>query len=47
MSIYHPYCVKCLKQPNAETKEFYDYRFAKPTCVECVGEYNLEPEENA
>lgn len=45
MSKYYPYCEKCLEQPNAKTKEFYDYRFEKPICITCVEEYGLEPEE--
>lgn len=39
---YYPYCEKCLKQPNAKTKEFYDYRFDYPVCIDCVREYDLE-----
>ena len=45
MSQYHPYCEKCLEQPNAKTKEFYDYSFDKPICIACVDKYGLEPEE--
>ena len=44
MSQYYPYCEKCLEQPNAKTKEFYDYRFDKPICIACVEKYDLEPE---
>jgi hypothetical protein len=44
MSQYYPYCEKCLKQPNAKTLEFYDYRFDKPVCIDCVEKYDLEPE---
>jgi hypothetical protein len=44
MSIYYPYCEKCLAQPNKKTKEFYDYRFEYPVCITCVDEQNLEPE---
>jgi hypothetical protein len=43
---YFPYCVKCLKQPDQKTKEFYDYRFEVPVCLECVENHNLKPEEN-
>lgn len=41
MSVYFPYCEKCLKQPTAETKEFYDYRLEKPTCLNCAVEFGL------
>lgn len=44
---YFPYCVICLSQPNAKTKEFYDYRFDDPTCIECVKKNNLEPDEES
>jgi hypothetical protein len=44
MSDYYPYCEKCLEQPDATTKEFYDYRFDKPVCIACVDKYGLEPE---
>lgn len=42
---YYPYCERCLKQPNAKTKEFYDYRFDTPVCIECVEAFNLTPDE--
>ena len=47
MSDYYPYCEKCLRQPTANSKEFYDYRFDKPVCISCVEEYGLEPESNS
>jgi hypothetical protein len=40
-----PYCEKCLKQPKREFDQFYDYRFEYPVCIDCVREYDLEPEE--
>jgi hypothetical protein len=43
-STYFPYCVKCLKQPNTNTTEFYDYSFEDPTCISCVEKFDLEPE---
>lgn len=46
MSKYFPYCVRCLEQPNAKTKDFYDFRFEEPVCLSCVELYDLEPDEN-
>jgi hypothetical protein len=47
-SQYYAYCVKCLKQPKTGREadsEFYDFRFDEPTCLSCVEEYDLEPDE--
>lgn len=46
MSVYYPYCEKCLNQPTATDKDFYDYRFNKPVCIACVEALGLEPEED-
>ena len=49
MSVYYPYCEKCLEQPKTGREadsQFYDYRFEIPVCLSCVEMYNLEPEES-
>jgi hypothetical protein len=49
MSQYFAYCVKCLRQPKTGREadsQFYDFRFDEPTCLNCVEEYGLEPDED-
>jgi hypothetical protein len=48
MSVYYPYCERCLEQPKTGREadsQFYDYRFEIPICLSCVEFYNLEPED--